>query len=110
MNLRSLAGDSVHKLLRPLDDGRDVEKDRQRPKDVLRGGWFCSTLSLQPQEQLKPWGCFKPDHPRPGFKKDPETGRYFPKVDDNGQPVPMKYEHPSGVPTKYAPLMGLTPK
>ena len=100
MNLRSLAGDTVYKLLRPLDDGRDVEKDHQRLKDVLRGGWFCSTLSLQPQEQLKSWGCFKPDHPRPGFKKDPETGRYFPKVNDNGKPVPMKYEHPAKVPTR----------
>ncbi len=26
--------------------------------------------------------CFKPDRPRPGFKKDRKTGRYFPKDED----------------------------
>ncbi len=98
LNLQSLSGDTVYKLLRPLG-GRDEAKDRQRMAEVLRGGWFCRTLSLEDGKRDQ-WGCFKPDRPRPGFKKDPETGRYFPKTDDSGKPVLLKYEHPSGVPTK----------
>lgn len=86
MNLQSLSGDTVFKLLRPLG-GRDEAKDRPRMAEVLRSGWFCRTLSLGRKESTKPWGCFKPDHPRPGFKKDPETGRYFPKLDDSDTSV-----------------------
>lgn len=100
MNLHSLSGETVFKLLRPLG-GRDEAKDRKRLETILSGGWFCPTMSLsQSGSSNSAWGCFKPDHPRPGFKKDPETGRYFPKVDSNGKPVPMKYEHPAGVPTQ----------
>ncbi len=74
LNLRLIDGDSVYRLLRPLGV-RYEAKDRERLRDVLWGGWFCPTLSLQGETKTS-WGCDKPDQPRPGFKKDPETGRY----------------------------------
>ena len=107
--IRSIKGDEVLTMLRPNIDGKKVGRARKQLDRVLDGGWQCLTLKLGRAAQgFDTWGCFKPDHPRAGWKKDKATGKYIPKVKD-GKPVAMKYEHPAGVPTQPF-FLPLTPK
>ena len=104
--IESVSGDTVLRFLNPSADHGQLQKARKRLGDVLEGGWLCRTLDLDRSTDhfertatATTWGCFKPNTPRAGWKKD-KDGRYFPKVDKDGKPVAMKYEHPKGPPTQ----------
>ena len=104
--IRSIKGDEVLSMLRPETPADKLGRARKQLDRVLDGGWQCLTLRVGRGAQgFDSWGCFKPDHPRAGWKKDKATGKYIPKVKD-GKPVAMKYEHPAKVPTQpfFLPL------
>ena len=96
--IQSISGEAVLQLLRPTVPAEKLGQERKRLGDVLNGGWQCLTLKVaRGAEGFEAWGCYKPDHPRAGWKKDRATGNWHQKLDEGGRPVPMKYEHPAGV-------------
>lgn len=100
-NFESVGGDNVlewlveHKISQLGGHAQQyatapIRRLYERLTPVVDNGWRGRGLDpLNHWEQMV-WGCYKPDCPRDGWKKD-RTGRW---VKTN---KPVKYEHPQGV-------------
>jgi hypothetical protein len=75
-------------------DAALIALDR-RYRHLAAGGWRTLSATLPGLPQFDQW---KPREPRQKGKRDPLTGEWRPKFDENGNPEHIKYEAPPKAP------------
>ena len=66
-----------------------------RYRHLAAGGWRTLSAELEGVPRFDQW---KPDQPRQRGKRNERTGEWVPEFDEQGRPVPQKYEAPQHFP------------